>query len=181
MTNLENLLRFAVSEPDLATTVCTVKFGVPFRPLDTRLVNLDALDAVKHVGERDGKQAAAGVGVDEVALPFVARSTRTDRLLDVVEQRRQDRVVVLEEGPGLLLKLVVSDLLADRRVVIRDADVRFGRRDVRRRLGHDVGRSWGQRVSQEDRGAAFVRGDVAAPGRAWVRTAPLRQPTAEIA
>ena len=159
-THVEDGFGVTSPEVDLASSFALVVLGVQLRPLDARLVNLDPLDPIKLVRESDRKQPRATVGIDEVAFDAGVPGRRVDgsnRLGDVGEERGEDRVVVLEKAPGTLFELKRANLLAHRRVVVRDANVLLGGGED---FGEDgFGRACcarGERVAEEEGGAALV-------------------------
>lgn len=162
-THIKDSLGVTSTEANLSPALSLVELGVLLRPLHALLVDLDTLDPVKLVRQRDGKQPRTTVGIDEVALDVGVpwrRSGRANGVGDVGEKGGENRVVVLEEGAGDLLKLNVADLLPNRGVVVLDADVGFGRRCAGGILD---GAFWPrrERVAEEEGGAALVIADVA--------------------
>lgn len=67
-----------------------------------------------------------------------------------------------------MLKLDSADLLPHGRVVIRDADVRFGGEAFASGGADSGGRSGREGVSEEDGRAAFEGGDVAVRDARWL-------------
>lgn len=98
---LKNLLTLSRLEHTLAIDL--VELGVPLGVHDALRVDLDPCDVLEMGRERDGEQAGAAVGVNQVGRQRLDRRRGRrlkDRLPDVVGQGGQDRVVVLEEGAG---------------------------------------------------------------------------------
>lgn len=147
-TYLEN--SFSVAG-DKGGVVNVVEFCIVLRPLDRVGADFHALHFCKRVGQRDGKETRATVGVDEIALQPVL--LRTQLSFHVVDQRFEDAVVVLEERASVELKVFANDTLAHGLAVLGDAD---GLVFILVSRG-----GWGQAVSQQQSGTPLEGVDFA--------------------
>lgn len=110
----------------------------------------DASDGREVGREQDREEAAATVGVDEVGRRrrVVPRGGWKEGVSDVVGQRDEDGIVVLEKGMARELKVGVADAFANRCFVVGDANV----------LGRVI---WGGRINRNGgiEGVAEKKGD----------------------